>query len=128
MIGPQIPETYASSFYEFLLTLSQFYSAVKRVKKRFVALSQFRTSEGRRSFSIKFLVLQLYPLFEKLTKYRSKFPKLSLHELILNWQLVFWMAEHHQLNSIPEYFLRAYKTLETFYEECQKHHDVSSTL
>ncbi len=105
--------------HEFFVALSRFYSAVERVKKQLTSPAQCTTSE-RRSFSVKFPILKLYLLFENVAKYRSKFPELSLHEVILAWQTVFWMAEHHQLNTIFEYFFKAYRVLRVLYESFNK--------
>jgi len=119
MIDSQRIGNHKLGYHEFLVALSQFYSAVERVKKCLTAPTQCVTSE-RRAFSVKFPILQLYPLFENIAKYRSKFPELSLHEVVLAWQTVFWMAEHHQLDTIFEYFFRAYESLTALYESFNK--------
>ena len=104
---------------ELCVALSRFYSAVERVKKQLTSPARCTTSE-RKSFSVKFPILKLYPLFENVAKYRSKFPELTLHEVVLAWQTVFWMAEHHQLETIFEYFFRAYELLKTLHESFNK--------
>ncbi|MFX1520928.1 MAG: hypothetical protein ACFFCD_13505 [Promethearchaeota archaeon] len=119
MIDSQILGTNNLDYHEFSVALSQFYSAVEDVKECLTMPSQF-TSAGRRSFSIKFPILRLYPLFENVAMYRSKFPELSLHEVVLAWQTVFWMAEHHQLDTIFKYFFEAYEKLKGFYESFNK--------
>ena len=107
--------------HKFFMALSQFYSAVERVKKRLTVPTQCVTSASeRRAFSVKFPILQLYPLFENIAKYRSKFPELALHDVVLAWQTVFWMAEHHQLDTIFEYFFKAYRVLKVLYESFNK--------
>lgn len=105
---------------DFFTTLSQFYSAVERVRKQLTSpTAQFTTSE-RKCFAVKFPILKLYPLFENVAKYRSKLPELALHNVVLAWQTVFWMAEHHQLETIFEYFFRAYELLKTLNESFNK--------
>ncbi|MFX1465130.1 MAG: hypothetical protein ACFFA5_01475 [Promethearchaeota archaeon] len=120
MIDSQILGNNNLGYHEFSVALSQFYSAVENVKECLTMPSQFTSSSGRKSFSIKFPILRLYPLFEKVAKYRSKFPELSLHEVVLAWQTVFWMAEHHQLDTIFKYFFKAYEKLKEFYESFNK--------
>lgn len=105
--------------HEFCVALSRFYYAVERVKKQLTSPTRCTTSE-RKSFSVKFPILKLYPLFENVAKHRSKFPELSLHEVVLAWQTVFWMAEHHQLNTIFEYFFKAYRVLKALYRQLSK--------
>jgi hypothetical protein len=115
MIESQSQENISLSHHDFLTVLSQFYSAVERTRKQLTLPAQF-TSE-RKCFSVKFPILKLYPLFENVAKYRSEF---SLHDVVLAWQTVFWMAEHHQLDTIFEYFFRAYKLLKALYESFNK--------
>jgi hypothetical protein len=119
MIDSQIQGNHNLDYYEFFDALSRFHCAVERVKKLLTTPSQC-ISSGRRSFSIKFPILRLYPLFEKVAKYRSVFPELSLHEIVLAWQTVFWMAEHHQLDTIFKYFFVAYESLKEFHESFNK--------
>jgi hypothetical protein len=119
MIESQMQENNSLSHHDFLTVLSQFYSAVERARKQLTSPAQFTTS-ARKCFSVKFPILKLYPLFENVAKYRSKLPELALHDVVLAWQTVFWMAEHHQLDTIFEYFFRAYELLKTLHESFNK--------
>jgi hypothetical protein len=119
MIESQIQGNHDVDHLDFFTTLSQFYSAVERTRKHLTSPTHCTTS-GRKSFSVKFPILKLYPLFENVAKYRSKFPELELYDVVLAWQTVFWMAEHHQLETIYEYFFRAYELLKTLHESFNK--------
>ncbi len=119
MIESQMQGNHNVDHLDFFTALSQFYSAVERTKKHLTSPAHCTTSE-RKSFAVKFPILKLYPLFENVAKYRSKFPELALHDVVLAWQTVFWMAEHHQLETIFEYFFRAYELLKTLHESFNK--------
>ena len=119
MIESQMQENHNVDHLDFYTALSQFYFAVERTRKHLTSPTHCTTSE-RKSFSVKFPILKLYPLFENVAKYRSKFPELALHDVVLAWQTVFWMAEHHQLETIFEYFFRAYELLKTLHESFNK--------